>query len=87
VLRLEGAWVHANLHPLRGLLQSQAAKNRPLAIDLGGVTYLDGAAIGLLTLLYGWHQKTGLHWSVMCVSAQARRLLKLACADYLVAAL
>lgn len=83
MLRLEGAWTRANLRPLRELLQSQVVQHRPLALDLGAVTCLDGAAIGLLTLLYGWQQKTGLGWSVAAASPQARRWLRLACANYL----
>ena len=85
MLRLDGAWTHANLRPLRELLQSQVLRHRPLALDLGAVTCLDVAAIGLLTLLYGWQQKAGLGWSVAAASPQARRWLRLACADYLLA--
>ena len=85
VVRLEGAWMRANLRPLREMLQTQVVQHRPIALDLGAVTCLDGAAIALLTLLYGWHQKAGLEWSVVAVSPQARRSLHLACADYLLA--
>ena len=85
VLRIEGAWTRANLRPIRELLQLHAAQRRPLALDLGAVTCLDGSAIGLLTLLYGWQQKAGLEWSVVAASTQARRCLYLACADYLLA--
>ena len=79
------AWMRANLRPLREMLQTQVVQHRPIALDLGAVTCLDGAAIALLTLLYGWHQKAGLEWSVVAVSPQARRSLHLACADYLLA--
>lgn len=85
VLRLEGAWTSGNLQPMRELLQLHAGQNRPLRLDMGAVTCLDGAAIGLLTLLYGWHQKVGLAWSVVAASTRARRCLHLACADYLLA--
>ena len=85
VLRIEGAWTRANLHPLRELLKLHAAQHRSVALDLGAVTCLDGAAIGLLTLLYGWQNKSGLGWSVVAASTQARRSLHFACADYLLA--
>ena len=85
VLRIEGAWTRANLQPMRELLQLHVAQHRPLALDLSAVTCLDGAAIGLLTLLYGWQNKSGLGWSVVAASAPARRSLHLACADYLLA--
>ena len=84
-LRLDGAWTRANLRPLRELLQSQVQRHRPLALDLGAVTCLDAAVIGLLTLLYGWQQKTGLGWSLAAASSQARHGLRLAGADYLLA--
>lgn len=83
VLRIEGAWTRANLRPMREALQSHVAHHQRVALDLGSVTCLDGAAIALLTLLYGWQNTAGLGWAVVAASAQARRSLHLACAGYL----
>lgn len=79
---LEGAWTHANLAPLRAAFSAGNVSGKPLVIDLARVTYLDSAAIGLLVLLYGAHESSGLEWRIKAASPQARRLLRWACAEY-----
>ena len=79
---LEGAWTHANLAPLRTAFSSEDVIGKPLVIDLARVTYLDSAAIGLLSLLYSAHECSGLSWRIKATSPQARRLLRWACAEY-----
>lgn len=83
LLQLSGSWTHANAQPLRTLFHEQAARETPVAIDLGRVEYIDAAAIGLLSLLYGWQIRPTLGWRVVAASTAVRRALKLACASYL----
>jgi N-acetylglucosaminyldiphosphoundecaprenol N-acetyl-beta-D-mannosaminyltransferase len=54
-LRLSGFWSEAGLTPLREALADLNTCPRAVRLDLGGVSYLDSAALGLLALLRG-HQ-------------------------------
>lgn len=52
---LKGAWVRANLEPLRALFKQAAAEGRHLKLDLQNVTYVDTAFLGLL-MIFADHQ-------------------------------
>lgn len=83
VLRLSGAWQHANLGAMRQTLQSILPIDRTVALDVSRVTGLDSAAVGLLALLYGAAGKSGVGWQLLGASAEARRAIRGVCADYL----
>lgn len=52
-LRLRGAWVASTLAPLRSALGEAAEQARSVHLDLGGVTRIDAACVGLLLLARG----------------------------------
>jgi N-acetylglucosaminyldiphosphoundecaprenol N-acetyl-beta-D-mannosaminyltransferase len=52
-LRLQGAWHHAALGPLREALKSAVHAGLPLHVHLAGVSYVDSAFLGLLLLARG----------------------------------
>ena len=83
LVRLNGAWSHANLQPLRDLLQILTVQPRSVGVDLSAVTYLDDAAVGLLLLLHGWNLRLGAARTVTAASTASRRLLCGAGAGYL----
>lgn len=84
VLRLEGAWTVRNASMLREQLQFAVARGHPIALDLGAATYVDSAVVGLLALLYGWHRRRGLSWSVNApASLRVQRLVRWMSAEYL----
>ena len=56
VITLRGAWTQANIAPLRECFALAAQANQDVRLELGEVTYIDSAFLGLVTLLYG-HQK------------------------------
>ncbi len=86
VIRLAGACTRDNLRALRDLLQTQTSHGQPIELDLSGVSFLDGSAIGLLALLHGWNMRLEATRTVADVSPSARRMLRWAGAEYLLGA-
>jgi N-acetylglucosaminyldiphosphoundecaprenol N-acetyl-beta-D-mannosaminyltransferase len=85
VVRLAGAWTAGNLGPLRAAFADIASGEGAVHLDLSEVTHLDTAAIALICLLRGHcagQARRG--WRMSGVGAPLRRLLRHACADYLV---
>ena len=78
-LHLSGPWGAANVRRLQEPFAKLAASGRPARVDLGDVSYLDPAAIGLLMLLEG----AGSPLELTGVSAGLRRHFEACCADYL----
>ena len=83
VLRLRGAWTQANLTPLRNALQSLVAEGRAVLVDLSATSHLDTAALGLQTLLHGWHRANGMEGTVGAASKRVRRMLAWTQTSYL----
>jgi N-acetylglucosaminyldiphosphoundecaprenol N-acetyl-beta-D-mannosaminyltransferase len=82
VLRLEGAWTHRNLDPLRAALASFGDDTAgTLGVDLSSTTYIDMAAVGLLQLARGAYGS-----QVTQASPIARRILTWGGAGYLLSA-
>jgi N-acetylglucosaminyldiphosphoundecaprenol N-acetyl-beta-D-mannosaminyltransferase len=84
-ITLAGEWHAGALAPLRQALTGLAddAQAADIALDLGQVTGLDSATIGLLLVLLGHQSIAGRALAVTAVSSAARRALDLACATYL----
>lgn len=83
VLRLRGAWTAANLGPLRQTFAEAAASAQPLQVELSGVSHLDSAAIGLMSLLWASRDESGGQWRLSGVRPGVRRQIELSCAGYL----
>jgi N-acetylglucosaminyldiphosphoundecaprenol N-acetyl-beta-D-mannosaminyltransferase len=83
VLRLEGAWSMHNLDRLRAAAAAAACEPGPLHVDLSAVTHLDSAAIAQLSLLQAACSGSARGWSTTAPSPRVCRLLRFACADYL----
>ena len=82
-IRLEGAWRRANLAPLRECLTQASVSGKDVRLDLGRVTYMDSAALGLLMLLEGYQREQGRSFSIASLPGPVRRLFDYSCADYL----
>ncbi|HAT30968.1 MAG TPA: N-acetylglucosaminyldiphospho-UDP N-acetyl-beta-D-mannosaminyltransferase, partial [Janthinobacterium sp.] len=80
-----GHWHEGNLAPLRAAFQAATALPGDFSLDLGQLTGLDSAAIGQLILLYGHQSKVGRGFRIAACSPLARKVLRLHCADYLLA--
>lgn len=86
VLRLSGAWSAGNLDPLRLAFGAAASASGAIHLDLTAVSHLDSAAIGQICLLRGVCGRSRA-WSVSGAKPAVLRLLRFACADYLVRAI
>lgn len=82
-LRLGGAWTSDTLDPLRAALAALARAGTDVRLDLGEVTYVDSAAIGLLMLLHGHVTGYGSRCTIDGATDRVRRLFELHCADFL----
>jgi N-acetylglucosaminyldiphosphoundecaprenol N-acetyl-beta-D-mannosaminyltransferase len=82
-IRLEGAWQRVNLAPLRECLAQASLSGKDVRLDLGRVTYMDSAALGLLMLLEGHQREQGRSFSIASLPEPVRRLFDYSCADYL----
>ena len=80
---LTGSWVAENLAHMREEFSRTARQRVHVRVDLAEVTRLDPAAIGLMTLLYGWLLKIDLTWKIVACSDPARSALRSAHAEYL----
>lgn len=74
-LRLSGFWGEAGLKPLREALADLNGRPRAVRLDLGGVSHLDSAALGLLALLRGHQLKHQQPLSFVGPSPTLRRRL------------
>lgn len=83
LLLLSGHWGARQLTPLREALQAATRAPGGLVLDLSQVAFIDSGALGLLSLAHGWQRQTGQSWTVRGASPQVRRIVRLACADYL----
>lgn len=82
-LVLRGAWSETNLSPLRKVLTQIAALPRDVVLDLGEVSHVDCAFLGLCILLYGHQSKTGRQFRIERIHGRVRKIFKANCADYL----
>ena len=72
-----------NLQPLREVCASATATPFHIRLDFSDVTHMDSASIALLMLLYGHQSKIGYEFSMINVTPEVKRVLRLFCADYL----
>lgn len=82
MLRLHGNWGHEQLDPLRREFTSAVATGRDVWIDMGTVSHIDSAFVGLLLLLFGWQSKIGTRLNFVAVSPAARRIFRFCCAEF-----
>jgi N-acetylglucosaminyldiphosphoundecaprenol N-acetyl-beta-D-mannosaminyltransferase len=82
-LRLEGAFTGENIEPLRGCFARAASSGKDIELDLGAVTHVDSALVGLLTLLHGHQRRQGRRLRIAAASRAVRRIVRWCCAEYL----
>lgn len=84
-ITLSGNWHEGTLQDLRAALQQATAQAVDIVLDLGQVSGLDSASVGLLILLFGHQSKSGRGFAVAARSKLVERTLHLNCAGYLLA--
>lgn len=83
IIRLCGAWGRNNLRPLRECFSSSELTGRDVQIELGHVTHVDSAFIGLLLLLYGDRKQQGKRLPVVNLNNRVRQIFRYASAEFL----
>ena len=83
VVHLRGAWTQRNIAPLRDCFASAVQAGKDVRLDMGGVTYVDSAIVGLLILLYGEQQQQRRKLLITSVQKPVRRVIRYCCAEYL----
>ncbi|MDP2822674.1 MAG: EpsI family protein, partial [Sulfuritalea sp.] len=84
-LKLRGAWTADNLEPLRTVFAKAANAGMGVRLDLGEVTYVDSAAIGLMMLLHGDATQGNRSCAIDDATETVWRLLELSGAGFLLA--
>ena len=82
-VRLRGAWVRDNLEPLRDRFSKVARDGKNVTLEMGEVTYIDSAFIGLVMLLHGRQSEEGKRFLMVSLQKPVRRIVKYCCAEYL----
>jgi N-acetylglucosaminyldiphosphoundecaprenol N-acetyl-beta-D-mannosaminyltransferase len=86
VIRLRGALTIHNLEPVRHCFDVAANSGRYITLDMTDVSYVDSAFLGLAILLHGHQIQNGKRMLLISVPAHVSRIIRYACADYLLSA-
>ncbi len=82
-MHLRGAWTQRNIAPVRDCFASAVLAGKDVQLDMAGVTYVDSAFVGLLTLLYGEQQQQRRKLLITSVQKPVHRVIRYCCAEYL----
>lgn len=82
-LELSGAWVEANLGPVRETFRRAQHFGRNVQIDMAEVSYVDSAFLGLLLLLSGSCRRAGRRLLISRPNEVVSRIFRYSSADYL----
>lgn len=83
VVRLRGAWTMRNIGPLRECFAKAIGAGKDMRLEMGGVTHVDSAFVGLIMLLHGHQQRQQRRLSIASAREPVRRILRYCCAEYL----
>jgi len=83
VMCLRGAWVRENLLQLRARFSEASLSGNDILLDMGHVTYVDSAFLGLLMLLYGDRKRQDRRLRIVNASKRVRRIFRYSCAEFL----
>ncbi len=86
IVRLRGTWTRVNLARLRRCCHHAALAGKDLRLDLGEVTYVDSAFVGLLMMVEAHQRRLGRRLALLPVARPVRRVIRYCCAEYLLAA-
>jgi N-acetylglucosaminyldiphosphoundecaprenol N-acetyl-beta-D-mannosaminyltransferase len=83
VVRLRGAWTHANIARLRRCFYRAARVGKDVSLEMSGVTYVDSAFVGLVMLLQGHQRQNGKQLLILSLPETVRRVITYCCAEFL----
>jgi N-acetylglucosaminyldiphosphoundecaprenol N-acetyl-beta-D-mannosaminyltransferase len=81
VIRLRGAWARLNIAPLRDCFSKVVLAGKDVKLEMGGVTYVDCAFVGLVMLLQRYQKQQGRQLLVVAVQEQVLRIIRYCCAE------
>lgn len=80
---LHGPWHNSNLKLFRAALSNLELAGKEVQIDMGNVTYVDSAFIGLLLLLHGDRKQQGKRLAFCNMNKRVLKIFKYSCAEFL----
>lgn len=83
IIRLQGAWTQQNIAPLRDCFFNAVLAGKDVKMEMGGVTHVDSAFVGLVMLLQGHQMQYGRKVLLDSPQQPVRRVLKYCCVEYL----
>lgn len=83
IIRLRGTWMQSNMAPLRHCFAEAARSGKDVTLDMGEVTYVDSAFVGLVMLLQGHQSQLGRRLWIAHPQDSVRRVITYCCAEYL----
>jgi N-acetylglucosaminyldiphosphoundecaprenol N-acetyl-beta-D-mannosaminyltransferase len=83
VVGLRGAWTRSNLDIVRRCFKQAVQPGKDVRLDLGGVTHVDSAFVGLVMLLKAYQQQHGRKLEIFSVPRTVRRVMEYSCAEFL----
>lgn len=82
ILRLSGSWREGRLDPLRREFASAAEAGADVLLEMGDVSYIDSAFVGLVLLLSGWQSQVRKQLSIASASLATQRVFHYSCAEF-----
>lgn len=83
IVHLRGAWTRRNLAPLRDCFSRAALAGKDVRLEMEEVTFVDGAFVGLVVLLYGHQTQHGRQLVLVSLQPPVRRVIRYCRAEYL----
>lgn len=83
IVHLRGAWTERNVAPLRECFSKAVLAGKDVSLEMGGVTYVDSAFVGLVILLHGHQTRHCRRLRIVSPQEPVRRVIKYCCAEFL----
>jgi N-acetylglucosaminyldiphosphoundecaprenol N-acetyl-beta-D-mannosaminyltransferase len=83
IVHLRGAWTRQNIAPLRDGLSRAVLAGKDVKLQMGEVSYVDSAFMGLIMLLHGHLTQHGRRLLLFSPQPSVRRVIEYCCAGYL----
>jgi len=83
VIRLTGPWVHSNIVRLRRCFYHALFAGKDVRLEMGGVTHIDSAFVGLVALMQAHQKQQGRKLRIGLLPKTIRRVIDCCCAEFL----
>jgi len=83
VVLLGGAWTQSNIARLRRCFHHAVLLGKDVRLEMGGVTHVDSAFVGLVMLLQAYQRQQGKQLLIRFLPTTVRRVMEYCCAEFL----